>query len=237
MRGIDLWVRERAAAHVFPNGLRVYAKGFDAVTGRWSDTCIWMPKATNPSWHVYSCTDKQFRDAVVRYYRGVDARNERKAKTKADRVSGDLTLMDPGTILSYGWGYDQTNREFWQVRRRCDSTVYIAQIGAERVGEPTSYCSENVAPVKDAFLETCDFKRNGADRCGFGDHFRMHSDTRLDEYHPFIGGIKDVRKRVCFMDGRPYLSMDCGIATPVPMLTFGNADALAATSYHHSWGH
>jgi hypothetical protein len=237
MRGIDLWVRERAAARVFPNGLRVYAKSFDPATSRWLGTCIWMPKATNPCYHVHSCTDKQVRAAVERYYRGVDARNERKAKTKADQANGDLALMDPWTILSYGWGYDQTNREFWQVRRRSESTVYIARIGCERVGEPTSWCSENVAPVKDAFIETCDIKRHGIERCGYGDHFRMHSDTRDEQYHPFIGGIAEVRKRVGFMDGQPFLSMDHGIATPVPMLTFANADPLAVTSYHHSWGH
>lgn len=237
MRGFDLWARERAAAHVFTNGVRVYAKSFDKEKGVWIDAMIFMPKGKNPAWRVYSCADMAFKDAVVRYYRGVESHNARKAQDRAARVTGDLTKMDPDTILSYGWGYDQTNREFWQVRRRTGFIVYIARIGAERVGEPTSWCSENVAPVKGAFLESCDFKRDGKNRCGLTSMFRLHNDTREDDFHPFIAGIEEVRKRFYFSNGEPYLSMDCGVASVVPMLTFDNADALPATSYHSSWGH
>jgi hypothetical protein len=237
MRGFDLFERERTAARVLKNGLRVYAKSFDAEKGVWIDAMIFMPKGKNPAWRVYSCPDTTFKSAVIRYYRGLDSHNDRKAQERVARVTGDVTKMDPGTILSYGYGYDQTNREFWQVRRRYGLVVYIARIGAERVGEPTSWCSENVAPVKDAFLESCDFKRNGNDRCGLTSMFRLHNDTREADFHPFIAGIDEVRKRFYFSNGEPYLSMHCGIASVVTMLTFENADALPARSYHSSWGH
>lgn len=42
-----------------------------------------------------------------------------------------MKKLDLGTILSYSWGYEQTNVDFYQVVKVTKKTVMIREIGSE----------------------------------------------------------------------------------------------------------
>lgn len=60
--------------------------------------------------------------------------------------------LQVGDILTYSWGYDQTNVDAFQVVRASDGCVWLREI-ATRVTETTGWMAERVVPVRDAFLK------------------------------------------------------------------------------------
>jgi hypothetical protein len=79
-------------------------------------------------------------------------RDERKTAKKAARAA----LVNPfqvGDLLSYSWGYDQTNLEFFQVVGTTRATVTVRKIRSDVVPGSQGFMSERRRPLHDAFLE------------------------------------------------------------------------------------
>ena len=76
----------------------------------------------------------------------------RDAKAAAD-LAAMLVRLQPGVILHYSWGYDQTQCEFYQVVSRTAKKVVIREIRAETVpGSDHGGMSDRRRPVKDDFV-------------------------------------------------------------------------------------
>ena len=58
-----------------------------------------------------------------------------------------------GTLLSYSWGYDQTNVDFFQVVEKRGRVVIIREIGCETVEGSQGFMCDQRRPVKDSFFK------------------------------------------------------------------------------------
>jgi hypothetical protein len=93
------------------------------------------------------------------YVATIKSRIDVKAKAKQDRLAEKAKarqeFVNPykvGDILNSCWGYDQTNREFYQVVAVGNRSLKLRRIGCESV-RTTSWCSDEVSPIKDKFIK------------------------------------------------------------------------------------
>ena len=101
--------------------------------------------------NFYYPNESQRTESLEGLMKSADLHESHKAATKAKR-SGSVNVK-VGDVFVDSWGYEQTNIDFYQVVELVGkSTVVVREIGGETVGEPTSYCSDVVRPVKDSFL-------------------------------------------------------------------------------------
>ena len=73
-----------------------------------------------------------------------------KAKQAAERKAAPAPTFAVGDILSTCWGYDQTNREFYQVTKVRGLAVTVRQIVAETVA--TGDMTARVIPLPGQFV-------------------------------------------------------------------------------------
>jgi hypothetical protein len=59
----------------------------------------------------------------------------------------------------------------------------------------------------------------------------------IADYHAYVPGFNEIRKRVQSYGGKPFFRMDHGNLSPVKVLRFGDMPALAAESHYRSWYH
>ncbi|NBR55091.1 MAG: hypothetical protein EBT82_03865 [Micrococcales bacterium] len=98
-------------------------------------------------------------EAVEAYVATIKAKIDLKLKAKQDRLAENAKAREEfvnpykvGDILYGSWGYDQTNIDFYQVVEVKNRSLKIQKIGYKSV-RSTSWCSEEVAPVKDKFVK------------------------------------------------------------------------------------
>lgn len=93
--------------------------------------------------------DEAAREAGVRRcFEGRRASLALKAETKAKRLQ--LNKLEVGDILNTCWGYDQTNREFFEVVAVCGRHVVIREIAQAR--ETTGWEQGRCAPQSGEFI-------------------------------------------------------------------------------------
>lgn len=92
------------------------------------------------------------------YVASIKAKIDEKVKAKearlAEKAKAREEFVNPykaGDILYSSWGYEQTNREFYQVVAVGNRSLKLREIGYNVV-RSTSWCSEDIAPDKDKFV-------------------------------------------------------------------------------------
>ncbi|EIP6959092.1 hypothetical protein LTF62_004600 [Salmonella enterica] len=79
--------------------------------------------------------------------------------SKIQSIQVNEVTISIGDVFCDSWGYEQTNVDFYQVISvHGTKTVSLRKI-AQRVVDTTSWCSADVCPVKDAFLDDEVIKR------------------------------------------------------------------------------
>jgi len=93
------------------------------------------------------------------YVAKIKARIDEKVSAKQSRVAENAKAREEfvnpykaGDILYSHWGYEQTNREFYQVVAVGSRSLKLREIGSVSV-RSTSWCSDECSPVKDKFLD------------------------------------------------------------------------------------
>jgi hypothetical protein len=92
---------------------------------------------------------------VVAIKEKIDAKLKAKQDRLAEKAKAREEFVNPykvGDILNSCWGYDQTNREFYQVVAVGNRSLKLRRIGCESV-RTTSWCSDEVSPIKDKFIK------------------------------------------------------------------------------------
>ena len=91
--------------------------------------------------------------SIKEYLDGQRATQQHKAEIQSKR-KGFKHGYEIGDLLSYSWGYDQTNVDFFQVVGRTDSTVTLRAIGGRQIdkGDGWLSMSTHYAAVRDSFL-------------------------------------------------------------------------------------
>ncbi len=106
---------------------------------------VWQGKAAKPCAYYTARNLGQVEKSVTFYFERQKEREESRAnrrKTQTKVVAGDH--FEVGDILSYSWGYDQTNVDFFQVVRVLNRQVELRKVyqnSSDRQGGPTGgYC-------------------------------------------------------------------------------------------------
>lgn len=221
----DIWEKQREAAEVLPNGLKVLRE--DDASQRPCVT-IFAPKATKPSHNYWFRTVESREEFITKTVEAFDAHLKRKRDHRIESTTGDFTLADPGAIFCNSWGYDQTNVDYYQVVKRTNATVWLRPIGQEMVEGSEQSLSEHVRPVKDAFLsEPCIHCNESKD---YVDH--DESCARFKHaYEPKPDG-NTIKKRLQFAGGEPHISFSCGSGSLVKIIG-RNEDGTAIYASHY----
>jgi hypothetical protein len=137
-------------------GYRVEITEASAITGyifRLTPKAKWMAEKCIYGSHfktITQCLDS-LEAELNRYKKNIAAKALRKEETKISNAK-EAAKVQVGDIFHCGWGYEQTNVDFYQVvEKPSKSTVVVKKIGYETVNT-VSWASENVCPVKDSFL-------------------------------------------------------------------------------------
>ena len=136
--------------------VKIVDKASDAVAYVYNDAADGKPCArvfygrqSKPVLRCYFRTVAQREAAVIRMFEGRRETLARKAGYKAERKASALKCS-VGDILSTCWGYDQTNREFYQVVRVKGANVTVRQIATETVA--TGDMTARVIPLPGDFV-------------------------------------------------------------------------------------
>jgi hypothetical protein len=99
---------------------KVADKASDAIAYIYTDpkrgrlcAIVYYGKQTSPVGHHSYRTEAERAASVKRYFEGRQGHDKRRAESKAERLAPNKLVV--GDILNTCWGYDQTNREFFEV--------------------------------------------------------------------------------------------------------------------------
>jgi len=106
-------------------------------------------KAINPAWHYSFKTPQATARKISDFFSYQEETHKDKIQRQQTKDEFRHTLK-VGDILSYSWGYDQTNVDFYQVVKATDKTVTIRMI-AGKVKE-TGFMSGGATPAKGKFI-------------------------------------------------------------------------------------
>lgn len=113
--------------------------------GRWSAT----------RWGI-SKDPQDLRTGLERFITEREAKESRRLDLQAAKTAARDSFVNPykpGDILYSSWGYDQTNREFYQVLEVGTRSIKICEIRQERT-ESTGPDSWNTAGIRGSFIDT-----------------------------------------------------------------------------------
>lgn len=136
--------------------VKIADKSSDAVAFIYADAADGKPCArvfygrqSKPVLRCYFRTNAQREAAVARCFQSRRDALASKAKLRADRKAAALKCS-VGDVLSTCWGWEQTNREFYQVVRVAGANVTVRQIATETVS--TGDMTARVAPLVGDFV-------------------------------------------------------------------------------------
>jgi hypothetical protein len=145
-----------ASLRFVPAGaVKIADKASDAVAFFYTDRdgrpCarVFYGKQSKPVLRCYFASNAQREKSVTIAFESRRRHLGAKAEFKASRKASALKC-EVGQILSTCWGYDQTNREFYQVVRVKGVTVTVRQIAAETVA--TGDMTARVIPLPGDFV-------------------------------------------------------------------------------------
>lgn len=151
--------KPRRAFYVPKGALKVTPKGGGAVfylyerpDQRLFFALGFVGRAQKPTFHYRFASEAKRTAYLGRVVEGIRAREERKARDRAERSKPHG--WEAGLILKGSWGYEQTNVDFFEVVRVVGKTmVEIEEIGAQQATDaPDGFAamSDHVVPNPEA---------------------------------------------------------------------------------------
>jgi hypothetical protein len=109
---------------------------------------VFQGRAQKPAWH-FSFRDEAAREARVRgFFQAVQLREGARVARRAER-SAWVNPYKPGDVFSTCWGYEQTNREYYEVTEVRGKHMIVRQIAAGYV--ETQWCAGLSTPMPGQF--------------------------------------------------------------------------------------
>jgi len=101
-------------------------------TARQCAAMCFIGKRSKPAWYYGFRSQAHMEQKIKEQIEGVQASEDRKAKEKAERSKPHSLKV--GDILVSSWGYDQTNVDFYKVKRLVGkSMVELIAVGSKTV--------------------------------------------------------------------------------------------------------
>ena len=132
-------------------------------------------KSTKP-FHHYEFGSREHRIRKIsedlKYFDQIEQWDLEREVNAEKEGKAFLESLEKGTILSYSWGYDQTNIQYYQVVNKKKATVVLQEI-EKSTGPEDGFMTAKVVPKKDCFkgTEFCkrvNVKKGGYIRMDFG---------------------------------------------------------------------
>jgi hypothetical protein len=108
-------------------------------------------KAIKPTWNFTFRSLAHLEDYINKFFESIRTYQEYKTQ-QAQKKKDFVTALKPGDILDTCWGYDQTNREFFQVLSVTKKTAVLREVAQKQIAA-TGPFSATVIGLKDQFLE------------------------------------------------------------------------------------
>lgn len=115
---------------------------------------------------------KQSKPFVNYTFRSMESLEKYLADVKAQEISSiqymenkkaarkeTICRLQPGDILHYSWGWEQTNAEFYQVTRVTSKGAYIREIAHEGIPGTEGFMCQSVKPCPGQFIGEEEFHR------------------------------------------------------------------------------
>lgn len=141
------------ARRIPPGAIKVADKLSDAIaylTTERGRPCakVYYGKQSKPvGYHAYR-SEAEREKSIAQYFADRQAHDRAQAEYKAKRLAPNALVV--GDILNTCWGYDQTNREFYEVTEVCGQHVVIREIG--QAHQATGWEQWKAAPQSGEFI-------------------------------------------------------------------------------------
>jgi hypothetical protein len=186
------------ARNLFPREFRI-PKGAIKVSDKYSDAVAYMwtnalghpcymvfyGKQSKPVAHYRARNEAERAKAIVHAFVNRAAWCARKAAYRAERKAW-VNNYKVGEIVNTCWGYDQTNREFYEIVAVKGKHVTLRQIGITSYA--TGWAQERVSPLAGSFVGE-PFTRL-AQECGIKIGKHSHTYARRTSYSEAVPGVK-----------------------------------------------
>lgn len=106
-------------------------------------------KAQKPDWHFRFRNEADREKRVSAHFAGERRRAAAQAQRRAARKA-EVNPFQVDDVLSTCWGYEQTNREFYQVVEVRGSMVVIREIAA--MSRDVGWCQHKISPKVGQFI-------------------------------------------------------------------------------------
>lgn len=115
----------------------------------------YLPKAIRNSWHYTFKTDLQLDSQIENWFKNLRAHKALVAERRAKQFAGHNFKV--GDIVTNSWGYDQTNVDWYIVKRVSKSYVWLKGVSSELVtdegcgpmsGVESLRLDENLKPIE-----------------------------------------------------------------------------------------
>ena len=110
---------------------------------------IWRGRSLKPDYYRFRNVEQ--RDKHIEHAKESEImRIEDKAASKLRRIreiEAMLEQIQVGTILHHGWGYEQTQCDYFEVTEKRGHMVTVRKIGAETVSGSEAFMSDQRRPV------------------------------------------------------------------------------------------
>ncbi|GGO94987.1 hypothetical protein [Stakelama pacifica] len=137
------------------NALCVRDKHSSAVAYIWNDSrgrphaVAFQGKAQKPAWNFYFANDAAREKRVRGFFAAIQRHEAERAKKRAER-SAWQNPYKVGQIFSTCWGYDQTNREYYEVVEVRGKHLIVREIATEYV--ETQWLAGKVVPLPGSYI-------------------------------------------------------------------------------------
>lgn len=144
---------------------------------------VFQGKAQKPAWHYTFTSELAREQRVGAFFAGVRAVEQRRRDRSTERKAW-ANPYKPGDIFSTCWGYDQTNREYYQCVEVRGKHLIVREIGAGYV--ETQWLAGISTPLPGKFIG--EPVRVLAQPGGFREPKHRHHFASYDE-PKVIGGV------------------------------------------------
>ena len=133
----------------------VTREGVDAIVYVHNTSAIaYAGKATKPAWYYRYSNAERAHAKAQEFLDGVAQRQAAKAEQSAQRKAFKTSLK-VGEILSYSWGYDQTNVSFYEVLAvsATGKTVSVCKIAQDSVPGSEGFMCDQRVPAPGRYID------------------------------------------------------------------------------------
>lgn len=156
------WIPKDAQAVEHPEGLGTVYTYSKTGPGTWNTCAVaYRGKTNKPVWNYSFHTQEQRDKEIADWFAGLTSSMAEKKKYQRARETPHG--LEPGAIVVNSWGYDQTNKDFYQVTKATPHFVVLKPLEYAELTE-TGFMQGYCLPAPGKFPENAEETKHHAYR-------------------------------------------------------------------------